>query len=143
MEQNQRRKQFYDNYCLQLLTGRFESVKLEDNRVIQVFTPQRENKYPPLSQLIRTKMLQDANISRQQILEQEEMILPMFKMNQEEFKKTKAEKELSKELKKSYKKAMTERSDAYMIERRDMIKMIINPNRLPNWGAGGFVDVLS
>lgn len=139
----QKKKQYYDNYCQQLLTGRFESVKLEDNRVIQVFTPQRENKYPPLSQLIRTKMLQHTNTSIQQILEDEGMILPALKKNQEEFKKTKAEKELSKELKKSYKKAMAERSDAYMIERRDMIKMIINPNKLPNWGAGGFVDVLS
>lgn len=142
MYKAQNKKQYYDNYCLQLLSGKFESVKLEDGRVIRVFTPQRTNKYPPLSQLVRGRMLQDTNISKQQILENEGFILPALETHKEVFIKTKSEKEASKAIKSAYKKALAAKSEPFMAQRAEMIKTIINPSRLPNWGAGGFVDIL-
>lgn len=135
-------KQYYDNYCLQLLSGKFESVKDNEGRVYQVFTPQKTNKYPPLSQLVRGRMLQDTNISKQQILEDEDFVLPALIKNQEIFIKTKDEKEVSKKLKKAYKAELKAKSGPFMAQRAEMIKTIINPQKLPNWGAGGFIDIL-
>lgn len=140
--QNKGQKQFYDNYCQQLLTGKFESIKAKDGTISRVFTPSRANKYSPLSLIIKMKQGMDENVSIQAIKEDENIILPAFSMDYNIFTKTKEEKFLSKRAKKAYKTDIKAKSGPFMAQRAEMIKTIINPQKLPNWGAGGFIDIL-
>jgi hypothetical protein len=117
MKQNNNYKQ---DYVTSLLTGRI---------VGKEFLPNKLNPYPTLNELMR-----DKDLTKYEVLEKENLVLPLKTVNFETFKKSETEKKALKKAKSDYKKSSI--SDK---ERNEFLKLF--NNRLPSWGDSSIVKI--
>lgn len=91
-------KQLKFDPVFQLLTGRFEEVKIGSN-VKQVFVPSKRNPNPTILELLR----KEKDMSKESILIREGLIKGKFFLNTDVFVKTETERDILKSRKAQWK----------------------------------------
>lgn len=110
MKQNNNYKQ---DYVTGLLTGRL---------IGKEFLPNKLNPYPTLNEIMR-----DNDLTKNEALKKENLVLPLRSINFEVFKKTDNEKLALRRAKKEYKNSITSDKD-----KSEFLKLF--KDRLPSWG---------
>lgn len=90
------RKPKKEDFVRSLITGRWVQEKNEEGKVVEVFKPQRENEYPPLTRL--TKLNPDTDTDLLMVLQG--LRAPKLKIDRELFYKNNKVKHFLKYLKK-------------------------------------------